>query len=180
MPGIGYIMSMENKIFEKAYLAGGCFWCLEAAFEQVPGVRSVVSGYMGGSVDAPSYREVCAGSTGHAETVEITFDPGTTGFGELLDVFWRIHDPTTRDRQGADIGTQYRSCIFHVDERQREIALDSMRRAADSFPRPIVTGVESAPRFWPAEEYHQGYFRAHPEEAYCRIVIAPKLKKAGF
>lgn len=161
-----------------ALLGGGCFWCLEAAYELLPGVVEVVPGYAGGSRDSPSYEEVCSGATGHAEVVRITFDPSKVSYAELLDLFWKIHDPTTVDRQGADVGSQYRSVIFYADDGQRRVAEASMGRAKAMFSAPIVTALEPEPRFWPAEEYHRGYFRKHPDAAYCRAVIAPKLKKA--
>lgn len=163
-----------------AYLAGGCFWCLEAVYELVPGVLDVESGYMGGERDAPDYQSVSTGLTGHAETVRISFDPALVGYAELLELFWKIHDPTTEDRQGADVGSQYRSAIFYVDEEQRRIAEASMKAEGATLSAPMVTELVKAPEFWPAEPYHQDYFRNHPDQAYCRIVIAPKLKKAGF
>ena len=163
---------------ETAILGGGCFWCLEAAFELLPGVVSVESGYAGGSRANPTYEEVCAGATGHAEVVRVTFDPATLPYSAVLDLFWKIHDPTTPDRQGADIGEQYRSVIFYADEPQRLAAEESIRRAQAGLAAPIVTELLPAPRFWPAEEYHQDYFRKNPDRAYCRIVIAPKLEKA--
>jgi peptide-methionine (S)-S-oxide reductase len=163
-----------------AILGGGCFWCLEAVYELVPGVLDVVSGYAGGSTDSPTYAEVCTGETGHAEVVRIAFDPRRIGYDRILEYFWEIHDPTSLNRQGADIGSQYRSVIFYADEGQREIATASMAAAAGNFVRPIVTELLPEPRFWEAESYHQDYFRNNPDAGYCRIVIAPKLRKAGF
>ena len=153
---------------EMATLAGGCFWCLEAVFRRVKGVERVTSGYTGGSVSNPSYREVCAGNTGHAEAVRIEFNPEVISFPEILDIFWHIHDPTTLNRQGADAGTQYRSAIFYHDESQRAAAEQSLRRAEATrlWPDPIVTEITPAGTFYPAEEYHQEY----------RIVIEPKIR----
>jgi len=164
---------------ETATLAGGCFWCLEAVFEELEGVRRVLSGYAGGSVKNPTYQDVCSGTTGHAEVVRIEFDPGVVGYGELLDVFFAIHDPTTLNRQGADVGSQYRSAIFYHDERQKQIAdekiieIDTSKR----FDRPVVTQLEPATVFYEAEDYHQDYFKLNPEAGYCRAVIEPKLFK---
>jgi len=162
---------------ETAMLGGGCFWCLEAAYELLPGVVEVENGYAGGSRESPSYEEVCSGLTGHAEVVRITFDPARVSYRELLDLFWKVHDPTTLNRQGADIGEQYRSAIFYSGEAQRREAEASIGRAQAALAEPIVTELKSAPRFWPAEDYHQDYFRRNPNQAYCRIVIAPKLEK---
>lgn len=170
----------DGSGMQYAFLAGGCFWCLEAAYTRVPGVAEVVSGYMGGRRENPSYEEVCAGDTGHAETVRVGFDPARISFEDILELFWKIHDPTTLDRQGADIGDQYRSAIFYVDDAQRATAEDSLRSAQGRFSEPIVTEILPAPRFWPAEEYHQHYFELHPSAGYCRAVIAPKLRKAGL
>ncbi len=172
-------MPIEN-VMNEALLGGGCFWCLEAAYELLPGVLDVESGYAGGPRQNPSYGEVSSGLTGHAEVVRITFDPAKVTYAELLDLFWKIHDPTTPNRQGADVGEQYRSVIFCADEDQRREAEASRTRAQALFASPIVTEIAPAPRFWPAEDYHQDYFRKNPDQAYCRIVIAPKLKKAGF
>jgi len=170
----------DKRAIQYAFLAGGCFWCLEAAYLRLPGVVEVVSGYMGGTRENPGYEEVCAGSTGHAETVRIAFDPGRIEYTALLELFWKIHDPTTLDRQGADVGEQYRSVIFYVGETQRATAEHSLREAQTRFAEPIVTELREAPHFWPAEDYHQHYFELHPNAGYCRAVIAPKLRKAGF
>lgn len=162
-----------------ATLAGGCFWCLEAVFELVDGVESVVSGYIGGHVVDPSYEEVCAGQSGHAEAVQISFDPDTVSFADLLAVFFAIHDPTTLNYQGNDRGTQYRSAIFYHGEAQREAA-QAMIAALDDeqvWPSPLVTEVVAAATFYPAEKYHQHYFANHPEQGYCQFVIAPKVNK---
>ncbi len=165
---------------EYAVLAGGCFWCLEAVYEQVPGVSSVVSGYTGGAARRPSYEEVSSGATGHAEAVAIAFDPAVVSYDELLGYFWKIHDPTTKDRQGADVGTQYRSAIYYVGEAQRLAAEASMAREAGHWASPIVTELKPAGDFWVAEAYHQDFYRNNPNYGYCAVVIAPKLKKAGF
>ena len=162
-----------------AILGGGCFWCLEAVFERMRGVISVVSGYAGGAVAAPSYEQICDGNTGHAEVVRIEFDPAQITYRDLLEVFFAIHDPTTRDRQGNDVGTQYRSVIFWGDEAQRVCAqglLDELT-SEKVFSAPLVTELLPAPVFWPAEAYHQGYFRGHAQQPYCAFVVAPKLAK---
>lgn len=165
--------------FRIATLAGGCFWCLEAVFQRLEGVEKVVSGYTGGNVAAPSYEEVCSGRTGHAEAVRIHFDPTRIGYAELLEVFWRIHDPTSRDRQGADVGTQYRSAIFCHDDEQRRLAEASRQaqQASGYWPDPIVTEILPAGPFYPAEAYHQDYYRSNAFQPYCRMIIQPKLQK---
>ena len=162
-----------------ATLAGGCFWCLEAVYEQLEGVTHVASGYTGGTVAHPTYRQVCAGTTGHAEAVRIVYDPQVISLGELLAVFFDIHDPTTLNRQGADVGTQYRSAIYTHDEAQQEAAEQMIREldAARKWPDPIVTEVTPAGVFYVAEDYHQEYFRNNKGQPYCRAVIAPKVKK---
>ncbi len=164
---------------EQATLGGGCFWCLEAVYEQLQGVEAVVSGYAGGSVENPSYELVCSGTTGHAEVVQITYDPDVVTFDDLLDVFFTIHDPTTLNRQGADVGTQYRSAIFYHDEQQRQVAQAKIAAldAAKLWPDPIVTEVTPLAQFYPAEDYHQQYFRRNPQQGYCQFVIAPKVAK---
>jgi peptide-methionine (S)-S-oxide reductase len=164
---------------EIATLAGGCFWCLEAVYQEMAGVRKVESGYMGGSVGNPAYEDVCTGTTGHAEVVQVTFDPSVASFREILEVFFAIHDPTTLNRQGNDAGTQYRSAIFYHDEHQRTVAQDLIRELAaeEVWPAPIVTQVEPAAEFYKAEDYHQNYFRQHARQPYCAFVVAPKLKK---
>jgi peptide-methionine (S)-S-oxide reductase len=169
-------MEATNKE-EIALLGGGCFWCLEAAYELLPGVTAVTSGYAGGRLESPSYEQVCAGDSGHAEVVRVAFDPGKAGYDDILALFWKIHDPTTLNRQGADVGAQYRSVIFYYGEAQRRAAEASMAGQASRWGRPIVTELLAAPRFWPAEDYHRGYFRKHPDAGYCRAVIAPKLAK---
>ena len=162
-----------------ATLAGGCFWCLEAVFDEVKGVESVESGYSGGQVADPSYRDVCTGRTGHAEVVKVTFDPAVVSYRDLLNVFFAIHDPTTLNRQGNDAGEQYRSVIFYTDEEQQRIAEDVIAEmtAAKVFSDPIVTAVEPASMFYVAEGYHQNYFNENSRQPYCMFVISPKLAK---
>lgn len=172
----------KGKRTEIATLGAGCFWCVEAVLEQVAGVQSVRSGYMGGPGRNPTYKDVCTGRTGHAEVVQVTFDPDVLSYANLLEWFWKLHDPTTKDRQGNDVGTQYRSAIFHHSEEQRAAAEASKKAAGASgaFVRPIVTEIVPAGDFWPAEDYHQEYYRGHRGEGYCRMVIAPKLSKLGL
>lgn len=162
---------------ETATLAGGCFWCLEAVFLRMKGVQSVISGYMGGHADNPSYEEVCSGETGHAEVVQVTFDPKQLSYADLLEVFFSIHDPTTLNRQGNDVGTQYRSAIFFHSPDQESAARAAIRAKASEFASPIVTQIEPATAFWPAEAYHQDYFARNPYQPYCAFVVAPKVKK---
>jgi peptide-methionine (S)-S-oxide reductase len=164
---------------ETAVFGGGCFWCLEAVFQRLPGVQSVESGYMGGRIDKPTYKQVCGGTTGHAEVVRVSFDASQISYRELLGVFFAIHDPTTLNRQGNDVGTQYRSVIFYYSEEQRRDAEQMIAEltAAREFPAPIVTAVEPAATFFVAEEYHQNYFNENSEQPYCRFIIAPKLEK---
>lgn len=163
----------------QATFGSGCFWCTEAVFERLDGVVSVVSGYAGGEMKDPSYRQVTTGRTGHAEVCRIEYDPETISYAELLDVFWKSHDPTTPNRQGADVGTQYRSIILTHDEQQHQIAEESRSKLAASghFRSPIVTQIEPLTAFYPAEDYHQDYFRKNPNAAYCIYVIKPKLRK---
>ena len=164
---------------ETAVLGGGCFWCLDAVFRDLLGVQTVVSGYAGGARPNPNYEQVCSGATGHAEVVRVTFDPAQLSFRDLLGVFFTIHDPTTPNRQGNDVGTQYRSAIFHHEPEQervaREVIAELERRGI--WDSPIVTEVTAAPPFYPAEQYHQEYFRRNPGQGYCRVVIAPKVAK---
>ncbi|MFM8418615.1 MAG: peptide-methionine (S)-S-oxide reductase MsrA [Verrucomicrobiota bacterium] len=163
---------------EKATLGGGCFWCLEAVFERLPGVTNVVSGYTGGNVDKPTYRQVCNGTTGHAEVVQIEFNPAVISYEKILDVFWQCHDPTTLNRQGPDAGTQYRSAIFFHSPEQRAAAEQSKDRANVAlFGGGIVTEIVPLRQFFVAEDYHQDYFRKHPEQPYCQVMIVPKLLK---
>lgn len=165
---------------EIATLGGGCFWCLEAVYQELKGVERAVSGYAGGTVGSPSYEQVCSGATGHAEVVQITFDPQVISFRELLDVFFTIHDPTTPNRQGHDVGSQYRSIILYHGPAQRAIAQETIARlnAEKIWDRPIVTEVKPYTVFYPAEAYHQEYFERNPSQAYCQAVVAPKVAKA--
>lgn len=166
----------ENKT-ESLVLGGGCFWCTEAAYELLPGVKAVVSGYAGGRTEKPTYAQIGTGRTGHAEVIRIDFDPAQITVDQLLEFFWDVHDPTQVDGQGADIGPQYRSIILPADEAQRAAADKSRVIAQESFSRPIVTQIAPLTKFWPAEDYHQNYFRKNPEQGYCRVVIAPKIRK---
>jgi peptide-methionine (S)-S-oxide reductase len=169
---------MTNKM-EVTTLGAGCFWCIEAVFQGLKGVEKVVSGYTGGTVPNPTYRQVCTGRTGHAEVAQIAFDPDVISFEEILYVFWRTHDPTTLNRQGADVGTQYRSAIFYHDEVQKAIAEKSLAEteASGLWPNPIVTEIAPLPEFYEAEDYHQNYFSDNPNQPYCRAVIDPKVRK---
>jgi peptide-methionine (S)-S-oxide reductase len=169
-------MEMDLQI---ATLAGGCFWCLEAVFTELKGVGSVTSGYSGGKVVNPSYEQVCGGMTGHAEVVQVRFDPSVISYRDLLTIFFTIHDPTTLNRQGNDVGTQYRSAVFYHDEQQKKIAEEVIREMTESkvWDAPIVTGVTPFDTFYPAEDYHQDYFKNNPFQGYCRVVIAPKVAK---
>jgi len=164
---------------EKATLGGGCFWCLEAVFDQLKGVQSVVSGYAGGHVDNPTYRAVCNGTTGHAEVVQIDFDPDEVTFDDVLRVFFTIHDPTTLNRQGADVGTQYRSVIFYHSDEQKSVAESVIREMTEAriWDDPIVTEVVPIERFFEAEGYHQEYFERNQNQPYCQVVVAPKVAK---
>ena len=166
----------QNEI---ATLAGGCFWCLEAIYKELRGVERVVSGYIGGTLPNPSYQQVCAGTTGHAEAVQITFDPQVVSYPDLLDIFFTIHDPTTLNRQGADVGTQYRSAIYYHTDAQRIAAEEVIARltAEELWGAPIVTEIVPAGVFYPAEDYHQDYFERNPAQPYCRAVVAPKVAK---
>lgn len=163
---------------EKATLAGGCFWCLEAVFQRLKGVESVTSGYMGGNVSKPDYAAVCTGETGHAEVVQIAFDPAQISFATLLEVFFAIHDPTTLNRQGNDIGSQYRSAIFCHSAEQEAAARAAIATLGGQWPNPLVTEVCPLATFWPAEAYHQNYFNQHPDQGYCAYVVAPKVAKS--
>lgn len=168
---------MSTNQIETATLGGGCFWCMEAVYERLPGVISVTSGYAGGHTENPTYHDVCTGDTGHAEVTQIEFDPAKISFAQLLDVFWQAHDPTTLNRQGADAGTQYRSVIFYHDEKQKLTAEKSKLAAQENFLKPIVTEIAPFKKFYKAEDYHQGYFDANGHAPYCQFVIAPKLEK---
>ncbi len=169
----------KNDRYEMAYLAGGCFWCLEAVYDELKGVVDVVSGYAGGRIANPSYEMVCTGETGHAETVQVTFDPQAVSFRQILEVFFTIHDPTSLNRQGADVGTQYRSAIFYVNDEQKAVAEQLVQEMSTEkmWDRPIVTELKPFSTFYPAEEYHQEYFKNHPNQGYCMAVIAPKVAK---
>ena len=169
---------MQNKT-EIATLGGGCFWCIEAIYERVRGVIKVTSGYSGGHVENPTYEQVSTGTTGHAESVQIEFDPTVISYNEILDIFWQIHDPTQLNRQGNDIGPQYRSVIFYHNERQKEIALKSKAELEKEkiFDKPIVTEITAFKRFYPAESYHKNYYDRNSDEPYCQLVITPKLQK---
>lgn len=170
---------MPTETLETATLGGGCFWCLEAVYQEVPGVHEVVSGYAGGHVDDPTYRQVCSGTTGHAEVVQVRFDPEVVSYRRILEIFFTIHDPTQLDRQGADRGTQYRSIVLYQSDEQRKVAEEVMRELADEgvFEDPIVTRVEALDVFYPAEAHHQNYYRTNPTQGYCQVVINPKLAK---
>lgn len=164
---------------EKAVFGGGCFWCTEAAFKLIPGVVRVMPGYAGGDTKDPTYEEVMTGETGHAEVVEVSFDPKVVTFRKLLDVFFTVHNPTTLNKQGNDIGTQYRSIILYANDKQKKEAEDFILKmeVQGSYPDPIVTEIKRLEKFYPAEEYHHDYFEKHPQRGYCQLVIAPKLEK---
>jgi peptide-methionine (S)-S-oxide reductase len=164
---------------ERATIGNGCFWCTEAVFQRLKGVQSVVSGYSGGWAPNPTYGQICTGETGHAEALQITFDPAIVSYQDLLEVFWQTHDPTTLNSQGADVGTQYRSAIFYHSDTQKELAQELKRKldASGAFDRPIVTEITAFTAFYPAEDYHQNYYNQHPQLMYCRAMIAPKLEK---
>jgi peptide-methionine (S)-S-oxide reductase len=162
-------------------LGAGCFWCTESVFQQIPGVSSVISGYMGGKTKQPTYEQICGGDTGHAEVTRIVFDPKKLPLEKLLETFWKMHDPTQLNRQGNDVGTQYRSAIFYADEQQKAVAESSRKAAASHFRQPIVTEIAAAGDFYPAENYHQDYYRLNKNKnPYCRMVITPKLEKLGL
>lgn len=167
----------KNENMEIAVLGGGCFWCLDAVFQEVCGVQRVESGYTGGQQADPSYDAVCAGATGHAEVVRIEFDPDQINYHDLLEVFFTIHDPTTLNRQGNDVGTQYRSVIFYQSQQQEAVARQVIAEMANVWDAPIVTQVQPARPYYRAEDYHQDYFRQHPLQGYCAFVVAPKLAK---
>jgi len=168
-----------NTNLHTATLAGGCFWCLEAVYDEIKGVHSVESGYAGGHMDNPSYRAVCNGDTGHAEVVQVHFDPNVVSYHDLLNVFFAIHDPTTMNRQGGDVGTQYRSAIFYHDDEQKKIAEELIKdlNVQKIWDRPIVTEVAKLDKFYMAEDYHQEYFARNPYQPYCQAVVAPKVSK---
>ncbi len=172
--------AVKEKITMTITLGGGCFWCLEAVYKRVEGVRSVTSGYAGGHVENPTYEMVCTGTTGHAEVVRVDFDEQTVSLDDILNVFWKAHDPTTKDRQGHDVGPQYRSAIFYETEEQRRTAERSLRAVDELLDAPVVTEIEPLDTFYPAEDYHHDYFDNNPRAGYCRVVIEPKLKKLGM
>jgi len=169
-----------EKKTEIALIGGGCFWCTEAVFEKITGVVEVISGYAGGESSNPTYKEICTGKTGHAEVIKIIFDPEITSFAKILEVFGLAHDPTTLNRQGADVGTQYRSTIMYLSEKQKKIAIAWKKKLSDKFVDPVVTEIVPAPIFYPAEDYHQDYYKKNPNQGYCSFVIRPKLKKLGL
>ena len=169
-------MNSTNKT-ELATLGGGCFWCLEATFELLPGVKAVTSGYAGGQSPNPTYEQVCGGDTGHAEVVQIEYDPATISYAKLLETFWEVHDPTSLNRQGNDAGTQYRSIILYHDEAQKQVAEKSKAEEQKKLSRPIVTEIVPLKKFYAAEAYHQDYFRNNPTKGYCQVVIRPKVDK---
>jgi peptide-methionine (S)-S-oxide reductase len=166
--------------YEEIVLGGGCFWCVEAVYERLDGIQNAVSGYAGGTVANPTYRQVTTGSTGHAEVVKITYDPSVISLEEVLDWFWKAHDPTTLNRQGADIGTQYRSAIYYYNDQQKAVVEGSIKKAQEDFSRPIVTEVKAMGEFYAAEDYHQDYYANNPNYGYCQVVIEPKLRKLGI
>ena len=166
---------MTEQPNQTATLGGGCFWCLEAAFQEIEGVVGVVSGYAGGHTDNPTYERVCGGGTGHAEVVQVTFDPSVLLYMDVLDIFWAIHNPTTPNRQGYDVGDGYRSIILYEGDAQRTEAEASRDRVAKLWPNPVVTEIAPLTAFYQAEDYHQNYFRSNPERAYCQAIINPKL-----
>lgn len=167
------------SLTQTATLGGGCFWCIEAVFKQIKGVTKITSGYAGGSTKDPSYEEVCTGSTGHAEVIQITFDPTVIKYSEILELFFAMHDPTTLNRQGNDVGSQYRSIILYHSDEQKTVAENYLNQLTQEqiFDNPIVTEIEPFTEFYRAEEYHQNYFEKNPDQAYCQLVITPKLQK---
>jgi len=175
-------MSNDDINLEYATLGGGCFWCMEAVFTRHEGVKESVSGYAGGSVENPTYEEVCTGTTGHAEVVQVGFDPAVISYEELLDIFWKAHDPTTLNRQGSDAGTQYRSVIFYHNEEQKKKAEKSRLSLEKTayYNKPVITEITALDGFYSAEDYHQDYFQKHPYAGYCTFVIRPKLKKLNL
>lgn len=183
LPAFGQSTTSSNKPpagAEAITLGAGCFWCTEAVFEQIPGVLSVTSGYMGGAVKNPTYEQVCTGETGHAEVAQVVYDPKKASLEKILELFWKTHDPTTLNRQGADVGTQYRSAIFFHTDAQKAVAEKSRSEAAKNFIKPIVTEITKASEFYVAEKKHQDFYRLNKRNPYCQRVIAPKLRKAGL
>jgi peptide-methionine (S)-S-oxide reductase len=171
--------TMSSTTMQEATFGAGCFWCVEAVFEEVKGIKSAVAGYAGGELSNPTYRQVSSGQTGHAEVARITYDPSVISYEQLLEIFWHTHNPTTKNRQGADVGPQYRSAIFYHNEKQKEIAEQSLEKTdkSDLWEDPIVTEIEPLSNYSQAENYHQNYYKNNPNAGYCQVVIAPKLKK---
>jgi peptide-methionine (S)-S-oxide reductase len=170
-------MNDSTNQTEFATFGGGCFWCLEALYQMVPGVKSVASGFAGGAKENPTYKEVCTGRTGHAEVIQVEFDPKVVSYEKLLDTFWQVHDPTTLNQQGPDEGTQYRSIILYLSPAQKAAAEKSKAEAQKNFRKPIVTEIVPLTKFYKAEDYHQDYFRLNPNQPYCRMIIQPKVEK---
>jgi len=179
MTNISESTSLTNNTHSIATIAGGCFWCIEAAFSQVKGILSATSGYMGGHIDNPSYEDICTGNSGHAEVVQLYFDHQIISYQQILEIFFTLHDPTQLNRQGNDIGTQYRSAIFYHDQKQQKIVLKTIQKMTDTkvFKQNIVTQVSATETFFPAEKYHQNYFNNNPENQYCQVLVSPKLAK---
>jgi peptide-methionine (S)-S-oxide reductase len=174
------ILNESNDSMEISIIGGGCFWCTEAVFERIEGVKEVISGYAGGEPPHPTYKEICTGKTGHAEVIKIIFDPSIVSFAKVLEIFGECHDPTTLNRQGADVGTQYRSTIMYLSEEQKTQSIQWKEKLAAKFEDPIVTEIVPAPIFYHAEEYHQDYYKKNPNQGYCSFVIRPKLKKLNL
>jgi len=170
---------MEKQSLETAIFGGGCFWCIQAIYERLEGVESATSGYAGGHKENPTYKEVCTGTTGHAEVVQVKYNPSKVSYLTLLEIFFKMHDPTTKDRQGEDVGSQYRSVIFYTTSQQRDLANQIIEKLTHEgiYEQPIVTAIEPFVNFYPAEDYHQGYYDENPEQGYCKIVITPKVEK---
>jgi peptide-methionine (S)-S-oxide reductase len=174
------ILNESNDSMEISIIGGGCFWCTEAVFERIEGIKEVISGYAGGEPPNPTYKEICTGKTGHAEVIKIIFDPSIVSFAKVLEIFGECHDPTTLNRQGADVGTQYRSTIMYLTEEQKTQSIQWKEKLAAKFEDPIVTEIVPAPIFYHAEEYHQDYYKKNPIQGYCSFVIRPKLKKLNL
>ena len=174
------VTDTHDAKLETAIIGGGCFWCTEAVFEQIDGVKSVISGYAGGKIPNPTYKQICTGLTGHAEVIKILFDPKVVSYEKILNIFGDAHDPTTLNRQGADVGTQYRSTVMYLNETQKEIATKWKFSLTSQLVDPVVTEIVAAPTFYKAEEYHQDYYRRNPNQGYCNFVIRPKLKKLNL
>ena len=170
----------KSTIPDFALIGGGCFWCTEAVFEKIDGVMEVISGYAGGALPNPTYKDICTGQTGHAEVIKIKFLPHILSYAEILEIFGKAHDPTTLNRQGADVGTQYRSTIMYYNKEQEKVAREWKDKLSSAFVDPVVTEIVPAPHFYPAEEYHQDYYAKNPNQGYCSFVIRPKLKKLGL